>query len=164
MDKELLNMRYNWRIIIENDGGHCPVCDRWGKIYGRTLNETMAKSLIWLVGAQKDADAWVDVPMTAPRWLVKSNQLPTLKWWGLVERLPNSGDSKNKHSGMWRSTTSGCDFVKRKVRVSKKVFTYNDSVEGFSDEKVTIDECFKEYFDYQEIMNTAFGDSWTKDI
>ena len=140
MDAELVNLRDDWRLTIEGDGGHCPVCDRWGKIYGRAINETMAKSLIWLVGAQKNESGWVDVPATAPRWLVQSNQLPTLKWWGLVERLPNDAESKNKHSGLWRPTALGYDFVNAGARVPKKVFTYNDNVEGHSTETVSLPE------------------------
>lgn len=152
---DLQQHRDAWRHTIEGDGGHCPVCDRWGRIYGRGLNETMARSLIWLVSAPMDG-GWVDVPLKAPRWVVRSNQLPTLKWWGLVERCPNDKDSKLKHSGLWRPTALGYDFVNAGARVPKKVFTYNDQVEAHSAETVAIHQCFKQQFDYQEVMNTHF--------
>ena len=45
-DELLEQLRAAWRSTIEEDGGHCPCCDRWGKIYSRTLNKTMAKSLV----------------------------------------------------------------------------------------------------------------------
>mgnify|MGYP006291746137 CR=1 FL=1 len=152
---DLQQHRDSWRHTIEGDGGHCPVCARWGKIYGRSINETMARSLIWLVATPLD-NGWIDVPLKAPRWLVRSNQLPTLKWWGLVERCPNEKDSKVKHSGLWRPTALGYDFVNAGARVPKKVFTYNDQVEGHSTETVAIHQCFKQQFDYQEMMNTHF--------
>jgi hypothetical protein len=152
---ELQQHRDAWRHTIEGDGGHCPVCARWGRIYGRAINETMARSLIWLVFAPMD-NGWVNIPATAPRWLVRSNQLPTLKWWGLVERCPNEKDSKIKHSGLWRPTALGYDFVNTGARVPKKVFTYNDQVEAHSTETVAIYQCFKQQFDYQEVMNTHF--------
>ena len=46
---DLQQQRDAWRHTIEGEGGHCPVCARWGRIYGRGLNETMARALIWLV-------------------------------------------------------------------------------------------------------------------
>ena len=153
---ELQAHRDAWRHTIEGEGGYCPVCARWGKIYGRSLNETMARSLIWLV-ATPLVNGWVDVPVKAPRWLVRSNQLPTLKWWGLVERHPSDSDSKVKHSGLWRPTDLGYEFASARKRVPKKVFTYNDEVEGHSTETVSIDQCFKHHFDYQEVMNTHFA-------
>jgi hypothetical protein len=158
MTNDIRSLRDSWRIAIENDGSHCPVCDRWGRIYGRSINETMAKSLVWLCQAPADNLGWIDVPSTAPRWLVRSNQLPTLKWWGLVEREPRSEDSDAKYSGMWRPTDLGKDFVHSGVRVPKKVFTYNNVVEGHSTETVSLPECFKEYFSYTEVMNSRFSD------
>ena len=152
---DLQQHREAWRHTIEGDGGHCPVCARWGRIYGRAINETMARSIIWLASAPMD-NGWVNIPATAPRWLVRSNQLPTLKWWGLVERCPNEKDSKVKHSGLWRPTALGYDFVNTGARVPKKVFTYNDQVEAHSTETVAIYQCFKQQFDYQEVMNTHF--------
>lgn len=152
---DLTELRAEWRCAIEGYGKRCPVCDRWGRIYGRGINETMAKSIIWLV-AQPLENGWVDVPLKAPRWLVRSNQLPTLKWWGLVERCPADPEGKLKHSGLWRPTALGFDFVNAGARVPKKVFTYNDQVEGHSTETVAVHECFKQHFDYQEVMTTYF--------
>lgn len=157
MNTEIQAHRDAWRHTIEGDGGYCPVCTRWGKIYGRSLNQTMARSLVWLVAAPLDDNGWVDVPLKAPRWLVRSNQLPTLKWWGLVERCPADKDSKIKHSGLWRPTALGYDFVHAGARVPKKVFTYNDRVEGHSTETVALHQCFKTNFDYQEVMNSHFA-------
>ncbi len=158
MIEQLQPYRDAWRHTIEDEGGYCPVCARWGKIYGRSLNETMARSLIWLVSTPLE-NGWVDVPLKGPRWLVRSNQLPTLKWWGLVERCPADEKSKIKHSGLWRPTDLGYDFVRSAVRVPKKVFTYNDQVEAHSTETVSIDQCFNTHFDYQEVMNSHFARS-----
>jgi hypothetical protein len=153
MDEEML--RGVWRSVIEGEGGHCPVCDRWGRIYGRNLNKTMAHSLIWLCSASTDDDGWVDVPNKAPRWLVRSNQLSTLRWWDLVVRK-NTAEDKNKYSGLWKPTIVGRDFVHSGARIPLKVFTYNNNVEAKSVETVAIHECFDEYFDYQAVMNDHF--------
>lgn len=144
-------LKNEWRHTIEGDGGHCPVCDRWGKVYARAINKTMAQALIWLCHNAGE-NRWVDVPLTAPHWLVRSNQLSTLRWWGLVEKKEND-NPKNKSSGIWRATQLGFDFVTSKVQVPKKVFTYNGDVEGASRDMVYIGDCFFDTFDYQEVMN-----------
>lgn len=142
-------LRGMWRTAIEADGGHCPCCDRWGKIYPRSLNETMARSLVWLAHHSANGD-WVDIPQRGPRWLVRSNQLPTLRWWGLVERL-ETDDKTKKHSGFWRATEMGVMFAQNRFEVPKKVYTYNAEVESFSEEFVTIKDCV-ENFDYSAVM------------
>jgi len=153
---EKAELRKAWRHTIDRDGGHCPVCDRWGKVYSRNINKSMAKSLIWLCTAKADEAGWVNVPVNGPQWVVRTNQLATLRWWNLVERRPKLDDDKKKHSGYWRVTQTGLDFVLKHTRVPKKVFTYKGEVEATSVETVFIEDCFKEFFDYQDVMNTYF--------
>lgn len=153
-DELIMKLRSTWRGVIEGSGGHCIVCDRWGKVYGRPINRTMARSLIWLCYATTDNDGWVDVPKTAPRWVVQSNQLPTLRWWDLVERKFNDGETKTKHSGFWRPTPRGLDFVHSGLRIPKMVYTYNDTVQGYGTEDVGIADCFTDNFDFNATMQT----------
>ena len=162
--------RSSWRKTIEGDGGHCPICDRWGKIYSRTINQTMAKSFIWLVKAHQalppEENGWVNIPKDAPRWLVRSNQLPTLAWWKLVQRKPkNDLDSaeedslsKNKFSGLWKPTEEGLLFYSGKQTAPIKVWTYNNKVQSVSQERFFLWECFDHYFDYKETMELNYED------
>lgn len=156
---ELRKLREDWEVTIHDEGGVCPVCDRWGKVYGRSINMTMARSLIWLCReASKDPDAWVDVPNTAPRSIVRTNQLPTLAWWGLVERCYKNEVNKTKYSGLWKPTAKGWQFYRGEINIPHKVYTYNNTVEGFSDVLVFIKDCFETMFDYQEVMSSSFDD------
>ena len=149
-------LRERWRETAQHGGGYCPVCDRWGSVYRINLNETMAKSLIWLTRTPHvDVSGWVEVPTKAPTFVLRSNQLPTLKHWGLVERMPNNDPSK-KFSGVWRATDKGKSFASGAIRVPKKVYIYNDVVEAWSPEDVSISECFGEYFDYQDAMRATW--------
>ena len=152
---EIQTAREQWKHTINHKGGHCPVCDKWGKIYGLNLNGTMAKSLVWLTLAPNDEQRWVDVPKDAPRWLVRSNQLPVLERWKLIERKP-SNDAKLKHSGMWRPTDMGLQFSRGKLQVPLKCWAYNNTVMGFSDDMVYIKECFKTPFHYEDAMRAMF--------
>ena len=156
---DLQSLKEDWEHTIHHEGGTCPVCDRWGKVYGRTINMSMARSLIWLCReASKNISEWVDVPNTAPRSVIRTNQLPTLAWWGLVERCPKNDANKTKYSGLWRPTEKGWKFYRGQINVPHKVFTYNNEVEGFSDNLVFINECFETMFDYQEVMSSNFDD------
>lgn len=144
--------RKAWRVTISGDGGHCPCCTRWGKVYARNINETMCRSLIWLTKARANEHGWVDVPETAPRWLVRSNQLPTLRWWNLVERIPSKNPDA-KHSGLWRPTDLGRSFAMCNAAVPKTAYTYKGEVEYMSDDTVVITDCFGKKFSYAEVMN-----------
>jgi hypothetical protein len=160
------DLREEWHKAISGKGGHCPVCDRWGKIYTRTLNKTMAKSLIWLCQEQNRTQlTWVDVPNTAPRFVIRSNQLPILATWGLVERCPKSNvDPKQfkansaKFSGLWRPTGKGWNFYYGSIKVPKKAFTYNNVVLKYGEEETSLKDCFETLFDYNEVMASRFDD------
>lgn len=156
----------SWHEVISGKGGHCPTCHRWGKIYSRILNKTMAKSLIWLCQeksrTQKD---WVDVPNTAPRFVIRSNQLPILATWKLVERCPKSGvdpkqfkTNRAKFSGLWRPTQKGWDFYYDKIKVKQRAFTYNNVVLKYGNNEVSLTDCFETLFDYNEVMAGRFDD------
>lgn len=142
--------RMEWRKLAEDSGGNCPCCDRWGRVYRRPLNKTMARSLMWLCVSSKD-DSWVDVPATAPRWLVQSNQLPSLRWWDLVVRRPTEDEDK-KHSGFWKPTELGRAFCRGEVSVRRCVYTYAGRFEKFGGAEVTITDCLGENFSYSEVM------------
>ena len=145
--------RAKWSASIRQKGDYCPCCDRWGKIYPRQFNATMARSLIWLATWTAN-DGWCDVPNYAPKSVVRTNQLPTTRWWGLTERQP-SGDSTIKNSGWWRVTDKGNQFARGMIRVPRKVFTYNDKVLNFSLDLIQISDAFKTRFDYEEVMLPA---------
>lgn len=149
-DNTLEQARQQWGETIKGDGGRCPCCDRFGKIYARAINRTMAKCLLWLIQESQDGK-WVDVPNRAPRWLVRSNQLPTLRWWELVERMEPCEDERLKHSGMWRPTDLGREFARDEVTIPKKVFTYDGAPVGFSSYMTTISGCIGG-FHYKEVM------------
>lgn len=146
--KSIEEARSDWLYVINGDGGYCPCCNRWGKIYPRQFNSSMARALIWLVG--KGA-GWTDVPNTAPKWLTRTNQLPTVRWWGLVVRR-ESDDPTVKHSGIWRPTALGRDFARDRVSVPKKVYTYNADVLRFGGEHIRIADAFRTKFDYEQVM------------
>jgi hypothetical protein len=142
--------REEWQRKVAGEGGCCPVCDRWGQIYSLPINRTKARSLLWLCSATINEDGWVDVPNTAPRFVIRSNQLPSLHYWNLVE-------SPGFRTGKWRPTALGLDFAYGLVQVPQRVFVYNDIVQRFGDKQVYIQDCFKEQFEYKEMMADIYS-------
>jgi len=153
--------RRDFKEALHGDGGHCPCCDRWGKIYRRSINKTMLWSLMWL--ASHAYGEWVDVPNTAPTWLLRSNQLPTLRWWGMVER-PINLDDKNKHSGMWRATPIARAWLQgHYIIMPKHVYTYDgEPVQGLGDDETIEAANVVGFYDYGEMM-AARADKETGD-
>ena len=160
---EEATLRHNWRNTIESDGGYCPVCDRWGKINKVKLTSGMARSLAWLVSKSADAEnGWVNTRNDVPMFMLRSNSIGHLKYWGLVQsREPES--SKVKTSGVWRATLDGHDFVHSRLSVPSHMFVYNDAVVRMGLDYVSIADCFAEDFDYREVMNSYFPTTEVQD-
>lgn len=122
----LETLKAEWHSTIHNTGGVCPVCQRWGKVYRRKLNTSMQEALEWLTSAQSPGNvfAYVDVPATAPKSVLRTNQLPSLRWWGLVE---SAGPGAPKR-GLWRPTLAGWDFVNGDIDVYEVAVIVNGKV------------------------------------
>src|SRR5512139_2677589 len=105
----MAQLKANWRLTIEGEGGNCPCCGKWGKISPFTITETHALALLWLSRAPCDGDGWVDVPPIAPAWMLRGKNYTTMAKWGLIEHGGN--DDKSKRSdGFWRVTPKGLHF------------------------------------------------------
>ena len=158
----LAELRDTWRAVIEGDGGHCPCCDRWGKVYRRNLNAAMARGLIWLTKQPDRGDGWVHVPSNAPAWMLRAQQLPTLHLWGLVEDFPKQ--TRLASSGLWRVTPLGIDFANNRTRVNKYVYVYNNTLLDKDGADISIIDALGDKYNYHEIManfdgsDSVFGD------
>ena len=139
-----------------DDGIRCPCCGKYVRRYKRRFNSTMAKSLIWLVQQSKN-NQWIDVPNFGPDWLIRSNQLPTTRWWGLIERPREDEDQKVlekdlKHSGSWRPTKKGIAFAYNRISIPNTAVTYDGTVEALTGKDIKIEDTVGVNFSYSEIM------------
>lgn len=145
-----------FRGQIEGEGAKCPCCGRFGKIYRRTLNKVMAASLVWLYQQQGDEDNWVHLPTVAPRWVTKTYQIASLRWWGLVERKDVGQDEDAYSSGLWRVTEHGKYFIQEQIAVPKVAWTYDADLQRLDGPLVYIWQCFKDRFSYDEVKSARF--------
>ena len=149
--KDLIELRREFIGHIKEEGVKCPVCDRFAKIYRRKLNSTMARGLIWLYHeGGKEQRLYVNFSKMPP-FLLKSNQLASNRWWNLVERKPND-DPKVKHSGIWRLTILGRNFVLGFATVRTHIWHYNSQALGFDGGYTDIETALGSHFNYAEMM------------
>ena len=149
-NEQLAQMRDNWEVTIGGDGGHCPCCGRWGKIYKRALNAPMARALLWLIHEPHRGDGWTHVPSSAPTWLLRSMGLPKLQLWGLAESAVTK--TQLESSGLWKPTLKGYHFATDLCSVPKYVYVYDNTVRGFERPNIDIQEALGSKYNYAEIM------------
>lgn len=161
-------LRKQWKDVIEDDGGYCPCCNRWGKVNATTLNGPMIRALLWMyrVGGRD----WIHIPSQAPRFIITGYHVPSMKYWGFVEQYVappltkadrKAGVTRDKRtSGTWRITEEGIDFLFHGTKVADKVFIYNDTPIQFSDTMVGARECVNKKFNYDAMMNESLA--WSK--
>lgn len=153
----------NWlREQAAEKGAKCPCCRQYVKLYGRKLNTTMARGLLWLCQKSGPDGSWVDVPKFGPRWLVtKGGTLATLAHWDLIESQENE-DKKKRTSGLWRPTKEGWDFAHGKRVAPTHVFLYNNRPIAFSNTFMGIEGALGDGFDYEELMEPIRSMSGTQ--
>jgi len=138
----------NW-----HDGSDCPCCGQYVKLYRRKLNSSMARGLIELYrwSLEKGEQTWAKIrdDLDVPELL--SRQIPTTRYWGLVERSGDAADDGNPSQGLYRLTDLGRAFVNGKVAVPMRAYVYNDKLRGRSKQTCTIVDALTEKFSYSEL-------------
>ena len=172
-------LRELWRHTSEGDGGHCPVCDRWGKVYSVTLTGSMVRALGWLYREHLiTGDKWINLPKRMPRHVMRSYSITSLKHWGFIEQQPKPkpppkpegvvvqrkrGEKKEpvpRTSGNWGITEHGRIFITNQIAVPKKVYLYDDIPRGFDSETAFAKELMDEVFDYDAMMHDLYNQNY----
>lgn len=138
------------------DGGYCPCCGQNVKVYKRSLNTPMTKLLIWLVETflKNGQQHYINVhkfPFIQGRR--GGGDFAKLQFWGLIEQEPVPDEVDAKHSGEWRPTKAGIQFVQGNIKAAKYVMVYLNDVVGTSEEEVTVQEALKKKFSFAEVMS-----------
>jgi hypothetical protein len=144
----LAKIRHLWNKAIEGEGGFCPCCGKWGKVYKTKMSQHLALCLRW-ISTHGDAEGWVDVQNTAPRFMLKSKTYTLLEHWDLIE-------PKSYRSGIWRATLKGQDFISGQISLPSAVHIYDNRVWGFEAEEISFRGCFGKHFDFDEMMSSQF--------
>jgi hypothetical protein len=151
-ESPMAEMKDKWRKTIEGDGGFCPCCGKWGKIYKYKLSQHLALALRWIM-VHGDEEGWVDVQKKGPRWMLRAKTYPLLVHWQMIEGAA-------KRSGIWRVTQKGREFATGQTSAAAAVWVYDNTIYEVSDSLTSYRGCFGKHFDFDELMSDRYD--WTK--
>jgi len=149
-------------------GDICQCCGRFAKLYHRKITSAMAYGLILMYNESKrliegDNSDYIHVEnFFKPLNIAASIRadIPKLRFWGLIEPAKLGSKDGNPHSGYYRLTPFGRNFVMGGVSVPKYLKIYNNEcygevlIYGKATKPVTIITCLDSMFNYDELMNS----------
>lgn len=127
-------------------GTVCPCCDQFAKVYRRSINSSMARSLITLWNKSGGAPAYIPDVVGS-----RSREESKLRYWSLVEEAPMQR-SDGGHAGWWRITDSGVDWIHGRVKVAKYAHVYNGKLLRLGGPQVGIADALGSHFDLRELL------------
>ena len=134
-----------------SNGTTCPCCDQRVKLYGWRLMASMVNALAFLTTVAGPTRRWVHMNADSVPPTVKSTRsFPKLIHWGLIEPQPDN-------RGWWRPTELAAQFLRGEIEVHRKVFVYNNTRVGVSEDLCTVADAAGELFDYDEMVNQPAG-------
>lgn len=133
------------------DGAKCPCCDQFVKQYKRKINSTMAYALILM----SKTPEWIHSESFFHNKNVPSSirgDLPKLRHWKLIDKDETGKKDGNPNVGNYKITEKGISFVGKYISVPKYAYSYNNKIQGFSEETCKITDCLGNHFNYSELM------------
>ncbi len=153
---DLLALRtQTFEAATQKQGTHCPCCDRFIKVYRRALSSSMAQWLIYMYkrSALAKIPLWLHVEKDFHGISTPSRgDYAKLRYWGLIEAMPEVGGSRGRTNGYWRITKKGEEFVEGRITVPARIHLLDNRVVGWSPKTVTIQDVLGKKFDYNELM------------
>lgn len=125
-------------------GTTCPCCGRYGKLNMVSLSRQMVLALNWIASeGNRSALGWADVQGQAPRSILRARSYMKLVHWGLIKRRPSKKGEGPGHTGFWRATDKGLQFLYGDVAVPQYVYMYNRVCEGTGGPMMFVSKCLQ---------------------
>lgn len=134
-------------------GTHCPVCERYVKVYRRRLNSDMSRFLLKLVHAYKRYPRYYTMRELYPGNNKSASDGVYLAHWGLIERSDAVNEAQAP-AGSYRPTDKGLRFAHNNEFVPTHVHLLNNEVVGWSDKQTNIRTALGSKFNYEELMRS----------
>jgi hypothetical protein len=139
-------------------GSTCPCCSRFGKVYKRKLNSSMAAVLVLIYRYRHQgyvhAQTLINATNNAAVAAAIRGDFAKLRYWGLIVDKPDTTSDK-KHSGFWAITPEGEYYARGLSLVQEYVYIYNTKALGFDGEKINIYQALTNRFSYSDLMGEA---------
>ena len=150
-DGTTLKEARDWlRVQVVGDGADCPCCTQFAKVYRRSLNSSMARSLVIMY--REHGVNWQDKIATLKAAHVEhAADDAKLRYWGLNQEDDRRTDD-GRHAGWWRVTAKGGMFVRGLITVPKYAIVFDTKCLGLDGPQVTIRDCLGDRFNLRELM------------
>ena len=142
----------------------CKVCGQTTATYRRPLGESQAATLCAWYANWPDMNyhRLIELYRKCPKLpTIQGGDFAKLRWWGFIREHPvDKFKEDKKHSGTWKITQDGVDWVNRKIKVPPAVYTYNNHVLGDDADQskwVTVTDCIGRKFSYLALIDP---DKW----
>lgn len=136
-----------WLRARLDKGENCPLCTQHAKIYKRTINAGMARSLIGMY--QIAGTDWIHLPS---QMSARSREEGKLAYWGLVEEQDLKREDGGR-PGVWRVTPKGVRFLKNQLQVPKYALIYNGRLLDYDrTTMIGVKDAIGSKFNYAELM------------
>ena len=120
----------------------CPHCQANMVLYAHTLGRGVVNGLVKFAGLGPGAHKLCDRGRLANGMTRnQADNFQKLRYFKLVEKA-----GQGEHSGIWRITKLGWDFIAGDARSPRKVWTYRGDFDHFEDDLVTIGDTKHEAF------------------
>lgn len=130
------------QAAVKQKGGACPCCGQHVQVYRRSIYKRMAKCLIWLVDQYNTSGGdWVSLK-DGPNFRGGDNA--KLMYWHLMIAHSTEDDR-------YKPTEIAIRFLQRTLDIPKYAYVYDGKVQGFSTEKVGIDDCVEGDFSFADL-------------
>ncbi len=150
--------------VKAQDDTECPVCTGRVKTYRRTLPAADIPALVSLLhltvleersrkkGGEPAGYVWIHIKNLQGK--SGGGDFAKFRYWDLIVAKPNVDDPTKKDSGYWRITHQGADFVRNKIRISKRISIRMGEFKGMiGAAEVNHEEANEEcYFDFLKLM------------
>lgn len=137
--------------LKQGEACDCPTCGRHAQVYRRKFHASMALQLIRLYRLGGTAHYIHASKLILPE-VSGAGDFTKAKYWGLIHpQVPNTRP-ETKCSGNWMLSVAGLEFVKGRHRIPREVFVFDDEVQGYSPETISITEALEGKFNYHELI------------
>ena len=133
--RSVLDARQDMAVIVKSgEYRTCPCCEQTVKIYPRSINSHMIRTLVQLYeqGERK----------------LPQHDSSQPHFWGLIKLAESEGPPAK-----WVVTEKGIDWLRGRITIPRYALIYNGEVYGWSREQWSVSEAAKKDFDLQEILS-----------
>lgn len=136
-----------WLDENRHEGVSCPSCEQYVKVYRRTINGGMVRTLATMY--QKAGLEFVHVPSLK---VDTNHEVSQLAWRGLVEEEKRVREDGGR-AGFWKVTLAGALWLKGITSAPKYAIVYNNKVlELTEDDTVRVTDVKTKNFNLQEVI------------